>query len=222
MTDGDSRVEEVMIGDGQEEIEFHLLHKWGSLDLVLMVLMAVFAGALAFINRAEILESQMYFFLLMLMFLTYQITSYLICLLSSLVVYAVCSCIGKRHLAYKFTNFYDWLRHFLEVSILVYCGYHAIVLLFTSRLRSLVLHQVFFYMMFVMILLKLVRLMCVFFGKTQFKPQHVVVVGGGIYKLNAHRDDQKQKEVLSMMASMDSGKMVSGDEKVQVEGLDLN
>jgi hypothetical protein len=222
MADGDSRVEEVMIGDGQEEIEYHLMHKWSSLDLMLMVLMTFFAAVITFINRAEILRSQLYHFLLMLMFLTYQITSYLICFLSSLVVLIVSTCIGKKQFAYKLTNCYDWLRHLLEITILVYCGYHAIVLIFTSKLKSLVLHQVFFYMMLVMIVLKLFRLICIFFGKTHFKPQHVVVVGGGIYKLNAHRDDQKHKDVLSMMASIDNGKMVSNDEKVHVEGLDLN
>ncbi len=222
MTDGDSRVEEVMVGDGQEEIEFHLMHKWGSLDLVLMALMSVFAAAIAYIHRAEILRSQLNHFLLMLLFLTHQITSYLICLLISLVVFSFCACIGKKHVAYKLTNFYDWLRFFLEVGILVYCSYHAIALLLTPEFRSLVLRQVFFYMMLIMIVLKLVRILCVFFAKSQFKPQHFVVVGGGIYKLNAHRDDQKHKEVLAMMASMDCGKMVSSDEKVQVEGLNLN
>ena len=222
MTDGDSRVEEVMIGDGQEEIEFHLMHKWGSLDLLMMVLMTIFAAAIFFVHRAEIFRTHQNHFLLMVMFLTYQISSYLVCLLISLVVFIVCSCIGKKQLAYKLTNFYDWLRHILEITILIYCGFHAIILLVYSKVSTLVLHQVFLYMMLVMIVLKLFRFICIFFGKTHFRTQHVVVVGGGIYKLNAHRDDKKQKEVLSLMASMNSSKMVSNDEKVHVEGLDLN
>jgi hypothetical protein len=120
-------VEEIMISDGHEDhYQDSCESKLSTIDLFLTTVNAVLLIVLAIVNRFEILKEQRNLFYLMVLFLSYQILSYLVVLIISALVYLVLCICRKRHLAYSISKVYSWLQSIVEFVILTYCAIEGI------------------------------------------------------------------------------------------------
>jgi hypothetical protein len=214
-------VEEVMVNDGTEEVEEFWDSRWSVIDVFLVVLMATLLIVTAFMNRTSILHEQRTLFLLMVLFLTYQILSYVIVFLISAVVALVLLICCKYHLAYGLNKLYRNLQSLVEISILGYSFYEGLRWLLSDRLEGKIYHQMFFLCMLLTISFKLIRIVMAFCHSGPRKQVHLAYIGGQSYRVHQSRESQQRKEVVSMMAKISDGTMVSPDQKVKVEGLEL-
>lgn len=216
-------VEEIMISDGHED---HYQDSWESklstIDLFLTTVNAVLLIVLAIVNRFNILKEQRNLFYLMVLFLSYQILSYLVVLIISALVYLVLCICRKRHLAYSISKVYSWLQSIVEFVILTYCAIEGIDWLWSSRLSGMTYHQIFFVCMILTIAFKIARIFAAFCHKSPAKKIHMMYIGGQSYRVRHDTENSQRDSVIKMMAELKDSAMVKDDERVTVEGLDLD
>lgn len=214
-------VEEVMINDGTEEVEDFWDSRWSVIDVFLVTLMSILLIVVAYLNRFFILHQQRSLFLLMVLFLTYQILSYVVVfILSAVVALALLLC-GKYNIAYGLNHLYRNIQYLVEISILGYCFWEGVLWLLSDRLDGKVYHQMFFMCMLLTISFKVIRIAMAFCHAGPRKQVHLAYIGGQSYRVHQSRESQQRVEVSNLMARIEDGKMVSPDEKVKVEGLEL-
>ena len=214
-------VEEVMINDGTEEVEEFWDSRWSVIDVFLVILMAILLVVTAFINRSHILHEQRTLFLLMVLFLTYQILSYVIVFFISAIVSLVLLICCKYHLAHGLGKLYRNLQYIVEITILGYSFYEGLRWLLSDRLEGKVYHQMFFLCMLLTISFKLIRIIMAFCHSGPRKQVHLTYIGGQSYRVHQSREGQQRQEVALMMAKISDSTMVLPEEKVKVEGLEL-
>lgn len=215
-------VEEIMISDGHED---YLGDTWeaklAAIDLFLTLVNAALLVILAFLNRFKLLKEQRHLFYVMVLFLTYQILSYLIVLVLSAIVYlGLCLC-GKRHLAYSLTKLYSWLQSLGEFCILSLCAYEGFEWLWSQRLSGMTFHQAFFICMILTIAFKIARIVAAFCQKSPLKRIHMMYIGGQAYRVKHDTENKQRDSVIKMLAGLKDCQMVSEDQKVTVDGLEL-
>lgn len=215
-------VEEVMINDGTEEVEEFWDSRWSVIDVFLVTLMAILLIIVAYLNRFSILHEQRALFLLMVLFLTYQILSYVIVFtLSAIVALILCLC-RRYEVAYGLNKVYRNLQYLVEIGILGYCFYEGLCWLLSDRLTGKTYHQMFFLCMLLTISFKLIRIVMAFFHNGSRKMVHLTYIGGHSYRVHQSRESQQRQEVSQMMSKIGDSSLVAPDEKVKVEGLELS
>lgn len=93
-------IEEVMIGDDHENFEDMQHDKWLLVDIVFLFSLSMLLVYIAITNRKQILYSQLDIFVTMVVFISYQLISYLICFTLSVIVYMLLCIVCKRRTAY--------------------------------------------------------------------------------------------------------------------------
>lgn len=214
-------VEEVMINDGTEEVEEFWDSRWSVIDVFLVTLMAILLIVVAYMNRFSILHQQRALFLLMVLFLTYQLLSYVVVFILSAVVALVLLVCGKYNLAYGLSRLYRNLQYLVEISILSYCFYEGLSCLLSDRLEGKLYHQMFFMCMLLTISFKLIRIVMAFCHSGPRKQVHLAYIGGQSYRVHQSRENLQRQEVHSMMAKIGDSSLVAPEDKVKVEGLEL-
>lgn len=216
-------VEEIMISDGHEDqFQESWESKLAAVDLFLTTVNAVLLIVLAIVNRFKMLKEQRNLFYLMVLFLSYQILSYMVVLIISALVYLVLWICRKRHLAYSISKVYSWLQSVVEFGILTYCAIEGIDWLLSSRLSGMTYHQIFFVCMILTIAFKIARIVAAFCHKSPPKKIHMMYIGGQAYRVRHDTENSQRGSVIKMMAELKDSKMVKDDERVTVEGLDLD
>lgn len=215
-------VEEVMINDGTEEVEEFWDSRWSVIDVFLVTLMAILLIVVAYMNRFSILHEQRALFLLMVLFLTYQILSYMAVYLISALVASILCCCGKYEMAYSLSKVYRNLQYFVEIGILGYCFYEGVSWLLSDRLTGKTYHQMFFMCMLLTISFKLIRIVMAFFHNGSRKMVHLAYIGGHSYRVHQSRESQQRHEVTVLMSKIGEGSMVAPDQTIKVEGLELS
>lgn len=215
-------VEEVMIDDGNGEVEDFWDSRWSVIDVFLVTLMAILLIIVAYMNRFSILHQQRSLFLLMVLFLTYQILSYMaVFLISALVALALIIC-RKYEVAYSLNKVYRNLQSLVEIGVLGYCFYEGVSWLLSDRLTGLLYHQMFFMCMLLTISFKLIRIIMAFCSKGPRKQVHLTYIGGHSYRVHQSRESQQRQEVSEMMSKIHDGSLVAPGQNIKVEGLELS
>lgn len=212
---------EIMVGTDPHNPEEHWSNKWGAIDVFLTVVMSALLIGITVSYRHVMISHHRSIFVLMVAFLAYQLISFLVVLLISVFVYLVLKIAKKEPAAHKLISFYDWFRHVLEASILIFCGVEAIMLLRGDRLKGYIYHQLYFWLMLGTILFKFIRLIWAFFSPAADTAGQLVLINGSTYRLKAAGKGQATAEVIDMMSKFDKNQMVKEDETVKVEGLEM-
>lgn len=212
---------EIMVGTDPQSAEENWLNKWGAVDVFLTIVMAALLIWITISYRHVMIHHHRSIFLLMITFLVYQLLSFLVVLFISVIVYVILKIMGKEPAAHKLISFYDWFRHVLEASILIFCKIEAIMLLRGDRLKGYPYHQLYFWIMIVAIAFKFVRLIWAFFAPTADTTGQLVLINGSTYRLKSTGKGNATAEVLGMMANFDKNQMVKENETVKVEGLEM-
>lgn len=224
MSSARETVEEVMVGDGIEDFEDSHARKWALLDFVVLVAMSALLMLIAFLNRNEILNKQLDLFVTMLLFLLYQLVSYALVFLISVIIYFVFYAAGQLPRAYRLQSCYAWTQHAIEVTILLYCAIHGMYVLNSGKLKSMIYHQLFFIVMIFVIFFKLLRLLLHYFNKKSVRaPDQLLVYGTGMFRVRnpAGPSNPIKTEVVDMMDNFKNSKLVKDDEKIQPGELEM-
>lgn len=212
---------EIMVGTDPQSAEENWSNKWGAIDVFLTVLMAALLIGITISYRHVMMQHHRSIFLLMITFLGYQLISFLVVLLISAIVYVILKIMGKEPAAHKLISFYDWFRHVLEASILIFCLVEAVMLLRGDRLNGYLYHQLYFWMMIVTIAFKFVRLIWAFFAPAAATTGQLVLINGNTYRIKSTGNGNSTAEVIGMMANFDKNQMVKENETIRVEGLEM-
>lgn len=212
---------EIMVGTDPHSPEEHWYNKWGAIDVFLTVVMSALLIGITISYRHVMINDHRSIFVLMVVFLAYQLVSFLFVLIISVFVYLVLKILNKEPAAHKLISFYDWFRHVLEASILIFCGVEAIMLLRGDRLKGYIYHQLYFWLMLGTIMFKFIRLIWAFFSPAADTAGQLVLINGSTYRLKAAGKGQATAEVIEMMSKFDKNQMVKEGETIKVEGLEM-
>jgi hypothetical protein len=212
---------EIMVGTDPHSGDDHWYNKWGAIDVFLTVIMAGLLIWITITYRHVMLQHQRNIFLLMIVFLAYQLLSFLVVLIISAIVFVILKIVKKEPAAHKLISFYDWFRHVLEASILIFCLVEAVLLLRGDKLNGYLFHQLYFWLMIVTIAFKFIRLIWAFFSPAADTSGQLVLINGNTYRLKAAGNGQATAEVIDMMSKFDNNQLVRENETVHVEGLEM-
>lgn len=218
-------VEEVMISDSDghdERSETVWDSRLAAIDMFLMIINAVLLVILAVAHRFELLKEHRRLFYIMVLFLMYQILSYLFVLLISAVVYLALLIACKSHLAYSLMKVYRWLQSITEFCLLTYCAIEGLIWLWQNKDTDMTYHQIFFICMILTVAFKIARLITAFCHKTPAKRMHLMYIGGQVYKVHHDTENKQREEILKMMDNIQNCTLVKDDERITVDGIELN
>jgi hypothetical protein len=212
---------EIMVGSDPNSGDDHWNNKWGAIDVFLTLIMAALLIFITITYRHVVMHDQRSIFLLMIVFLAYQLVSFLVVLIISAIVFLILKIFKKEPAAHKLISFYDWFRHVLEASILIFCLVEAVLLLRGDKLKRFSFHQLYFWLMIVTIAFKFIRLIWAFFSPAADTAGQLVLINGNTYRLKAAGNGQSTAEVIDMMSKFDNNQLVRENETVHVEGLEM-
>ena len=214
-------MEEVMVGDGTDEVEDFWDSRWRVIDVFLMTIMAILLIVVAYGNRFTILNQQRSLFLLMVIFLTYQILSYILVFIISAKVALFLCMLRKYDIAHGLNGIYRNIQYAVEFMILSYCFFDGMVWLLSDRLEGKIYHQMFFLCMLLTISFKIIRIVMAFCHKGPNSQVHLTYIGGQSYRVHQSRESLERMEVNNMMAKVTDSQMVNVKDKIQVDGLEM-
>lgn len=179
-------IEEVMIGDDHENFEDMQHDKWMLVDMVFLFAMCMLMIYIAITNRNQILHSQLDIFIMMVLFISYQLVSYLICFALSVIVYILLCLVCMKQKAYRLGRCYLIIQELLEAVVLMLCATYGIYMIATRRLDYMTSHRFFVWCMLFVIAFKFLRFFLHFFSKGGRINRQVELFGNGMFRVRRH------------------------------------